>query len=181
MPPPHTAETETVFKINHAPTKIKNKTKINGCEILLKKRRRRRRKACPCRVVSSADLMTWTCYIWPMVIGGQDAFHRHPYSLPQLGHYSPPEGTSYCLGWKFGPLDPQQFPSFFPTYALIPSCLYTQVPSLPRKLLLAQKREVRHDVATVPSVLSQRSSSSIRPPVLEALCPFTPEGRGRRG
>ena len=143
-----------------------------------KKKRRRRRKACPCRVVSSADLMTWTCYNWPMVIGGQGAFHRHPHSLPQLGHYSPPEGTSCCLGWKLGPLDPQQFPSFFPTHALIPSCLYTQVPSLPRKLLLAQKREVRHEVATVPSVLSQMSDSSIRPPVLEALCPFTPEGRG---
>ena len=40
-PHTHTAETKTVFKINHTPTKIKNKTKINGCEILLKKEEER--------------------------------------------------------------------------------------------------------------------------------------------
>ena len=92
----HTQQKLRVFKINHTPTKIKKK---NGCEISLKKRR----KFCPHGVVSSADLMTWTCYIWLMVIGGQGAFHRHPHSLPQLGHHSPPEGTSCCLGWKLDP------------------------------------------------------------------------------
>lgn len=100
-----------------------------------------------------------------------------PLLTTRLGPHSPLEDKLHCPCWK---LDQKKkilisFPIFSPCF-LFPSCMFSQVPRLLRKLILAWKLGASCAEAVVSAVLSAAfgdGGSPTRPPVSGARCPLT--------